>query len=105
MNSIASGPLWAGVEQDVSERAPRWGLDFQHAGPTGGVVGGAEVGEAVAVAGAAGEDEFAVGGEFEEGAVGEVGAWAVDLEGRCGRVRGGDDGEAGGEAGGDVRRL
>jgi len=30
--------------------------------------------KAVAVSGAAGEDEFAVGGEFEQRAVGEVGA-------------------------------
>jgi hypothetical protein len=38
-----------------------------------------------------GEDRFAAGGEFEEGAVGEVGAGAVDLQGRVGGVGRGDD--------------
>jgi hypothetical protein len=65
----------------VPERGARRGFDLDHSCPAGGVVGGAEVGEPVAVAGAAGEDKFAVGGEFKKGAVGEVGAGAVDFEG------------------------
>jgi len=42
--------------------------------------------KAVAVSGAAGEDELAGGGEFEEGAAGKVGAGPVDPEGRGGGV-------------------
>jgi hypothetical protein len=37
--------------------------------------------KAVAVSGAAGEDELAGGSEFEEGAAGKVGAGPLDLEG------------------------
>ena len=34
-----------------------------------------------------GQDEFAVGGEFQEGAVVELGTGGADLKGRGGRVR------------------
>ncbi len=44
-----------GVEQDVTEGGAGWGFDLDHAEPAGGVVGGGEFGEAVVVAGAAGE--------------------------------------------------
>jgi len=50
------------VQKDVAESGPSRGFHLDHAGPAGGVVGWAEFGEAVAVAGAAGEDQFAVGG-------------------------------------------
>jgi hypothetical protein len=55
------------------------GLEQDDPGPARGVGGGGQCGEAVAVAGAAGQDEFAGGGELEEGAVGQVGAGAVGL--------------------------
>ena len=47
-----------GIEQDVAERGAGGGLDLDDARPAGGVVGGGQFGEAVAGAGAAGEDEF-----------------------------------------------
>lgn len=70
-----------GVQENVSECGTGRRFDFKYAGPAGRIVGGPEFGEPIAIAGAASEDEFAVGGEFEEGAVGKVGAGAVDLEG------------------------
>ena len=73
--------LGVGVQQNVAEGGSGGGFHLEDARPAGGVVGGAEFGEAVAVAGATGEDQFAVGGEFEKGAVSEVGAGAVDLDG------------------------
>ena len=73
--------LGVGVQQNVAEGGSGGGFHLEDARPAGGVVGGAEFGEAVAVAGAAGKDEFAAWGEFEQRAVGEVGAGAVDFEG------------------------
>lgn len=67
--------------------------------------GNQQFGARVPVPGTASEDEFAGGGKLQEGVVGEDGAGAVDLEwGGCG-VGGGDDGRAGGDARGEVRRL
>ncbi len=60
--------LWVCVKQDVAEGRARLRLCLQRARPAGRVVG-AEFSKSVAVAGSAGEDEFAVGGEFEEGAL------------------------------------
>ncbi len=68
------GELRVGVEQNVPERGPGGSLDLDDAGPAGRIVCGAQFGEAVAVARAAGVDEFAVGGEFEQRAVGKIGA-------------------------------
>jgi hypothetical protein len=89
----------------VPKSRPICVFHVENAGPPGRAVGGSEFGKPVAVAGAAGEDEFAVGGEFQERAVDEVGAWAVDLEWRGSGVGRGDNGGAGGDAGGEVRRL
>lgn len=60
------------MRQDVPEKPAAWRVDLYNAGPTGRVVGGAEFGEAAPVVGAAGEDELAVGGEFEERAAGKA---------------------------------
>lgn len=70
-----------GIGEDVAESYTRRGLYLEHPGPAGRIVGGAEVGEAVAVAGATGGYELSIGGEFEQSVVGEVGAGAVDLKG------------------------
>ena len=59
--------------------SPGGSFHLDQAGPAGGVGGGHQLCQAIAVAGAAGEEQFALGGEFEEGAVGEVGAGAVEL--------------------------
>lgn len=69
------------VKQDVAEGGARRRFHLDHARPARGIDGGPDLSEAVAVAGAAGEDEFAVGGEFEQRAVREVGAGAMDFEG------------------------
>ena len=45
-----------GIEQDVAEGGSGGGLDLDDAGPAGGVVGGGQFGEAVAVAGAASQE-------------------------------------------------
>ena len=71
------GSSGVGIKQDVAEGGTGGGLHFEHAGLAGGVGGDSEVGEAVAVAGAAGEDEFAARGEFEQGAVCETRGGAV----------------------------
>jgi len=78
--STEGSVLRIGVAQEAAEGRPGGCFHLEHARPAGGVAGGLEFGEPIAVAGAAGEDEFAVGGELEEAAVGEVRAGAVDLE-------------------------
>jgi len=88
------GSPGVGIEQDVAEGGADWGLDLDYARPAGGVGGGGELREAVAV-----------GGEFEEGAVGEVRAGTVDFEGRGGVIWGGDQGGPGGKAGFHAGRL
>jgi hypothetical protein len=78
---ISFVPLWVGVEQNVACRHSGGILDLDHARPAGRIAGAHQFGETVAVAGAAGEDQFAVGGEFQEGAVGKVGAGPWILRG------------------------
>lgn len=97
--------LRIGVEQNVPKRGSVWALHFQDTSPTAGVVGGHKFSQTVPVARSPRDYELAVGGEFKEGAVGEVGAGALDLQRRGDVVRGGDHGWAGGKAGGDMRRL
>jgi len=63
---MGAARLRGAVEQDVAEGGAGGGFDLDDAGPAGRVVRSGEFGEAVAVAGAAGEDQFAVGGEFEQ---------------------------------------
>jgi len=72
--------LWIGIQKDVARRGASRRLYLQDAGPAGWIAGAHQFGEAIAVAGSSGEDEFAGGSEFEEGAVGEVRAGAVDSE-------------------------
>lgn len=72
----------ATVQQDIAEGGTGFSLHPQHDRPAARVVSGSEFSEAVA--GAAGEDQFAFCAEFAKGAVGQIGARAVDLNGSRG---------------------
>ena len=68
------------IGQDVAERRTSGRLHLEHARPAGRVAGCCEFCEAVAGARAGGQDEFTIGGEFQERGIGEVGAWPADVE-------------------------
>lgn len=82
--------LRIGVEQNVPEGGPIRALHFQDTGPTAGVVGGHKFSQTVPVARSPRDYKLAVSGQFEEGGVGEVRPWAMDLQGRGDAVRGGE---------------
>jgi GMP synthase-like glutamine amidotransferase len=54
------------VKQDEAESGSGRCCQFEHARPARGIAGSHEFSATVAVAGAAGKDELAIGGEFEE---------------------------------------